>query len=121
MTGYPVPPHDTAPQTWAAIDIAKDAHVVLVESPAGRRRFRVANTLADIEALIAFLRAQPQPVRVAFAPTGVYHRPLAYQRHCHVDADDAAAGRDGAPDAPVPHVRPRATRPPRATSRRARA
>lgn len=79
MTGYPVPPYDTAPQTWAAIDIAKDAHVVLVESPAGRRQFRVANTLADIRALVAFLGAQPQPVRVAFEPTGVYHRPLAYQ------------------------------------------
>jgi len=79
MTGYPVLPQDAVPQTWAAIDIAKDAHVVLVESPTGRRPFRVANRLEDIRALVAFLRAQPQPVRVAFEPTGVYHRPLAYQ------------------------------------------
>jgi transposase len=79
MTGYPSPPEDVAPQTWAAIDIAKDAHVVLVESPTGRRQFRVANQLEDITALVTFLRAQPQPVRIAFEPTGVYHRPLAYR------------------------------------------
>ena len=42
MTGYPSPPQDVAPQTWAAIDIAKDAHVVLIESPVGRRQFRVS-------------------------------------------------------------------------------
>jgi transposase len=68
-----------APQTWAAIDVAKDAHVVLVESPAGRRRFRVANTLEELQALVAFLQAQPQPVRVGFEPTGMYHRLLAYR------------------------------------------
>ena len=32
MTGYPVPSQDGAPQTWTAIDIAKDAHVVLLQS-----------------------------------------------------------------------------------------
>ncbi len=85
MTGYPLPsgppaaPENMAPQTWAAIDVAKDAHVVLVESPRGRRQFRVANTLEELQALVAYLRAQPQPVRVGFEPTGVYHRPLAYQ------------------------------------------
>ncbi len=79
MTGYPRPPQDAVPQTWVAIDVAKDAHVVLVESPTGRRQFRVANRLEDIQALVAFRRAQPQPVRIAFEPTGVYHRPLAYQ------------------------------------------
>jgi transposase len=68
-----------APQTWAAIDVAKDAHVVLVESPQGRRQFRVANTLEELRALAAYLLAQPQPVRVGFEPTGVYHRLLAYQ------------------------------------------
>ena len=88
MTGYPVvpvvpappaAPENMAPQTWAAIDVAKDAHVVLVESPAGRRQFRVANTLEELQALVAFLQAQPQPVRVGFEPTGMYHRLLAYR------------------------------------------
>jgi len=79
MTGYPVPHQDGVPVTWVAIDVAKDAHVVLVESPEGRRQFRVANRLDELQGLVAFLRQQPQPVRVAFEPTGVYHRPLAYQ------------------------------------------
>ena len=85
MTDHPVPsgppaaPENMAPQTWAAIDVAKDAHVVLVESPQGRRQFRVANTREELQALVAYLRAQPQPVRVGFEPTGVYHRLLAYQ------------------------------------------
>lgn len=79
MTGYPTPAQDGLPQTWVAIDIAKDAHIALVASLAGRRQFRVANRLEDIQSLVAFLRAQPQPVRIAFEPTGVYHRPLAYQ------------------------------------------
>lgn len=79
MTGYPVPLQDGVPVTWVAIDVAKDAHVVLVESGGGRRQFRVANRLEELQALVAFLRQQPQPVRVAFEPTGVYHRPLAYQ------------------------------------------
>src|SRR3954454_14844017 len=81
MTGYPTAPQDEdgAPLTWAAIDIAKDAHVVLVESPRGRRQFRVANRLEGFRALIAFLREQPPPVRIASEPTGVYPRPLAYQ------------------------------------------
>jgi len=74
------PPQENAtPVTWVAIDIAKDAHVVLVETPTVRRSFRVANRLDDIERLITFLKLQPQPVRIAFEPTGVYHRPLAYR------------------------------------------
>ncbi len=79
MTGYPMPLQDGVPVTWVAIDIAKDVHVVLVETPDGRRQFRVANRLEELRALLAFLRQQPQPVRVAFEPTGVYHRLLAYQ------------------------------------------
>ncbi len=74
-TSYPTP-ESVTPATWVAIDIAKDVHVILVESPAGQRRLRVANTLQDIERLIAFLHAQPAPVRIAFEPTGMYHRPL---------------------------------------------
>lgn len=79
MTGYPGFDQDGGPVTWVAIDVAKDAHVVLVESRGARRQFRVANRLDELQRLVAFLRQQPQPVRVAFEPTGVYHRPLAYQ------------------------------------------
>jgi len=77
-TSYPTS-ESVTPVTWVAIDIAKDAHVIVVESPGGQRRLRVANTLEDIEQLIAFLRTQPAPVRIAFEPTGMYHRPLAYR------------------------------------------
>jgi transposase len=79
MTGYPVPLQDGAPVTWVAIDVAKDAHMVLVETPTGRRPFRVANQLEELQALVTFLRQQPQPIRVAFEPTGVYQRVLAYR------------------------------------------
>jgi transposase len=79
MTGYPMPLQDGAPVTWVAIDVAKDANVVLVEGPAGRRQFRVANRLEELQGLVRFLREQPPPVRVAFEPTGVYHRLLGYQ------------------------------------------
>jgi transposase len=62
-----------------AIDVAKLAHQVLIETPSGQRRsLRVANTRAGIDALIATLDAEEHPCDVAFEPTGDYHRPLAY-------------------------------------------
>lgn len=67
------------PTSWVAIDIAKDEHVVLAESPRGRRQFRIANRLEDVQAFIQFLRELPTPVRIGFEPTGVYHRPLAFR------------------------------------------
>jgi len=79
MTGHPDASKQNVPATWVAIDIAKDSHVVLAESPAGRRQFRVANTAEDFGRLLSFLRSQPAPVRIAFDPTGMYHRPLAYR------------------------------------------
>ena len=78
MTGYPKV-QDAVPASWVAIDIAKDMHVVLVESSHGRRQFRVANRLEDVQTFVQFLRELPPPVRIGFEPTGVYHRPLAYQ------------------------------------------
>lgn len=77
-TGHPIS-QDVIPGTWVAIDIAKDAHAVLIEHGGRRERFRVSNTVEDFERLITHLRALPQPVRVAFEPTGVYHRPLGYR------------------------------------------
>jgi transposase len=73
------PVEDARPASWVAIDIAKDMHVVLVESTQGRRHSRLANRLEDVHAFIQFVRELPVPVRIGFEPTGVYHRPLAFQ------------------------------------------
>jgi transposase len=78
MTGY-AQTQGATPASWVAIDIAKDVHVVLTESARGRRAFRVANRLEDVQSFVQFIAALPQPVRIGFEPTGVYHRPLAYQ------------------------------------------
>jgi len=69
----------TAPKVHVAIDVAKLTHQVLMELPNGKRRvIRVANTKADLDRLIAMLRAFDHPCEVVFEPTGDYHRPLAY-------------------------------------------
>ena len=72
-------PSTTLPTVRVAIDVAKLTHQVLVELPTGKRHaLRVANTKADIERLVAFLRSLAHPCDIAFEPTGDYHRPLAY-------------------------------------------
>ncbi len=69
-----------APATWVAIDIAKDMHVVLLETASGEHRsFRVANQRTDFDRFVTLLHAEAQPVRVALEPTGNYHRVLAYR------------------------------------------
>ena len=66
--------------TWVAIDVAKVTHQVLVEGPGGRRwAMRIANTASDIERLVTFLQALPQPCVIAFEPTGDYHRAVMYR------------------------------------------
>lgn len=77
-TGHPTP-QDATPGTWVAIDIAKDTHAVLIAHDEKRERFRVENTAEDIGRFVTHLQALPQPVRIAFEPTGVYHRPLGYR------------------------------------------
>lgn len=79
MTTGHLPAKDVVPSTWVAIDIAKDSHAVLIESAATRRSLRVENTLESMDRFLAHLQTLPQPVRIAFEPTGVYHRPLAYR------------------------------------------
>ena len=70
----------SAEVTLVAIDVAKVWNVVLVEKPDGRRqRFRVANTRADHDRLMLFLKNQGGQCRVAMEPTGNYHRPLAHR------------------------------------------
>jgi transposase len=63
-----------------AIDIAKKVNEVLIEIPGQntRKRFRVANRKADYHDLATFLHGLGAPVRVAFEPTGMYHRPIAH-------------------------------------------
>ncbi len=65
----------------AAIDISKDRHEVLIETPDKKRRRRVSvlNNLDEFNRLINLLRSYQRPVRVAFEATGNYHRALAYQ------------------------------------------
>lgn len=72
--------HSTAEMTWVAIDIAKTWNAVLVEDPQGQRhKFKMSNTVADHDKLIAYLKRQPGAVRAAMEPTGTYHRPLAHR------------------------------------------
>lgn len=77
-TGHPFS-EDVVPGTWVAIDVAKDAHEVLIAHGARHERRRVENSLAAVSRLVAHLQSLPQPVRVGLEPTGVYHRPLAYR------------------------------------------
>ena len=76
MTGH-VQTEGATPASWVAIDIAQDARTVLAESPRGRRAFRVADRLEDVEAFSQLLSELSQPVRIGFEATGIYHRPLA--------------------------------------------
>jgi len=63
-----------------AIDVAKVWNTVLIEEPDGKRqRFRVANTRADHDRLILYLKDQGVQCQVALEPTGNYHRPLAHR------------------------------------------
>jgi transposase len=74
--------HDqsTALTTWVAIDIAKETHTVLLETPDGTHTaFRFANRRADFDQFVLLLRRQAGQVRIALEPTGDYHRALAYR------------------------------------------
>lgn len=63
---------------WIAIHMVRTHHDVLVEFPDGRRRnLGLANTLEDYAEFAAFLCSSAYPCRIAFEPTGDYHRPLA--------------------------------------------
>ena len=82
--------NDTAQRvTLVAVDIAKDSHDVLIESPTRgrRRRLRLANNLEDFEQLAGYLRSLKSSLKssvlIGFEATGNYHRPLAYFLHEH--------------------------------------
>ena len=69
--------------TLVAVDIAKNSHDVLIESPTRgrRRRLRLANNLEDFAQLAGYLRSLKSAVLIGFEATGNYHRPLAYFLH----------------------------------------
>jgi transposase len=73
------PSHFTADINLVAIDIAKESNVVLVQEASGQKRsFKVANTAADHDQLVLYLSSLSGRTRVAFEPTGDFHRPLAF-------------------------------------------
>jgi transposase len=69
----------TTVPVWVAIDVAKASHQVLIALPSGQRRaMRVANTTADLNRLVTFLRDLKRPCTIAFEPTGDYHRAVMH-------------------------------------------
>jgi len=79
-----------------AIDIAKQWNAALIEYPDGKRqRFQFKHVHEDYERLVKLLRSAGSSCRIAFEPTGVYHRTLAYrllQEGFHVCQVSAVAG-----------------------------
>jgi len=71
--------HKAAGKTvWAAIDVAKSQHEVLLELPDGsRRKMTVANSRADFDQFNAYLTSLRASVEVGLEPTGDYHRAIA--------------------------------------------
>ena len=70
----------TSARNVVAIDIARYWNYVLIESVGGKRqRFKMANTAADFDRLIALLQSLDGLVRIGLEPTGDYHRALAHR------------------------------------------
>jgi len=73
-------PHSTAEANLVAIDIAKQWNVVLVQEASGQKRnFKVANNAVDHDQFLLYLSSLPGRTRMAFEPTGDFHRPLAFR------------------------------------------
>ena len=72
--------HSIAPTLFAAIDISKHRHEVLISIPGKKRRRRISilNTLEDFQRLSTALADYGLPVRIGFEATGNYHRTLAH-------------------------------------------
>lgn len=72
--------HATPALNLVAIDIARYWNYVLAETSAGKRqRFKMGNTAADFDRLIAYLKTLSGPCRIGLEPTGDYHRALAHR------------------------------------------
>jgi transposase len=79
-----------------AIDIAKWWNAALIEYPDGkRRRFEFKHVREDYDRFVKLLQSTGSSCRIAFEPTGVYHRTLAYrllQEGFHVCLVSSVAG-----------------------------
>ena len=79
-----------------AIDIAKQWNAALIEYPDGKRqRFQFKHEQEDYDRLVKLLHSTGSSCRIAFEPTGVYHRTLAYrllQEGFHVCQVSSVAG-----------------------------
>lgn len=80
-----------------AIDIAKYAHVALIEYPDGHRKsVRFKSTQQDFARIEKLFKASGLPVIIPFEPTEDYHRTLAYHLQiagfqCHFVSSIAVA------------------------------
>lgn len=73
-------PNRTPEGVLVAIDIAKQWNAALIEYPDGKRqRFQFKHIREDYDRLVALLRGAGSRCLIAFEPTGVYHRTLAYR------------------------------------------
>jgi len=84
-----------------AIDIAKWWNAALIEYPDGKRqRFQFKHVREDYDRLVRLLQSTGSSCQIAFEPTGVYHRTLAYRllqegfQVCQVSAVAGARYRD---------------------------
>lgn len=69
---------NTIEKALLAIDVAKSSSEALLELPSGKRKqINFRHTSEGIASLISTLKSLRVPVRVAFEPTGDYHRTLA--------------------------------------------
>lgn len=82
-----MPPDSNSKGTFVAIDLAKQVHDVLIETPDGRRQhWRMAHCRRDFELLRQRLQRLEAPALIGFEATGNYHRPLADVLHqCGVE------------------------------------
>ena len=65
---------------WIAIDVARYWNAVLIETAPGQRhRFKMANTVEDLDRLIEFIGGLGGRCRAGLEPTGDYHRAIAYR------------------------------------------
>lgn len=63
-----------------AIDIAKHKNDVLVKFADGKTKaFKVANQHGDFMEFCAYLKSLKSLIKIAFEPTGDYHRPIAWR------------------------------------------
>jgi transposase len=72
-------PQDSTKPVLIAIDIAKQAHDVLIQWPSGKTRaMKISNTLDGYRRLLQLTEVEGRMIQAAFEPTADYHRNIAY-------------------------------------------